>query len=88
MFPLSDLCETRVWREAYQEGVNNGLKEGFKEGFTAGFREGFTKGFEEGRVLARQQIIGRLQSSGQTLKQISQLLGITVVEVRRLAKKK
>ena len=60
MFKLHDIRETRVWKEA----------------------------LEEGQVIAMQRVVERLQANGQTPKEIAQLLGISVAEVRRLAKKK
>ncbi len=69
MFKLHDLRKTRVWQEAHEEGVEQGVEQGV----------------EEGRRLEKQQLVERLQASGHTLKEIAQLLGISVTEVRRLA---
>ena len=64
MFKLHDIRETRVWKEALEEGI------------------------EEGKQRRDEEHVERLKASGKTLKEIAQLLGITLAEVRRLAKKK
>jgi predicted transposase/invertase (TIGR01784 family) len=71
MFKLHDIRKTRVWQEAREEGMEEGVE----------------KGIEKGKVLERQQLVQRLQASGQTLKEIAQLLGISLAEARRLAKR-
>lgn len=72
MFKLHDLRETRVWKEAHQEGKEEGLEEGI----------------EKGKKEKMQEVVERLQANGQTQKQIAELLEISVSEVRRLTKKK
>jgi predicted transposase/invertase (TIGR01784 family) len=71
MFKLHDIRKTRVWQEAHEEGMEKGIE----------------KGIEEGRMLEKQQLVGRLKANGNTLKEIAQLLGISLAEVRRLTKK-
>jgi len=68
MFKLHDIRETRVWKEAHEEGVEEGL--------------------EKGKQRRDEEHVERLKANGKTLKEISELLGITLAEVRRLAKKK
>ncbi len=70
MFKLHDIRKTKVWQEAREEGLEEGIE----------------KGREEGLSLGKQQFIKQLQSKGHSLKEISQLLDLTVAEVRRLAK--
>ncbi len=43
--------------------------------------------FDALEVKKKRQLVERLQANGQTLKEISQLLGISVTEVRRLARR-
>jgi predicted transposase/invertase (TIGR01784 family) len=47
--------------------------------------EGIEKGIEKGRALEKRQLVEHLQANGQTLKEIAQLLEISLTEVRRLA---
>jgi predicted transposase/invertase (TIGR01784 family) len=77
MFKLHDLRKTRVWQDAHQEGREKGIEEGIEEGIE--------KGIEKGRALEKRRTIKRLQASGHTLKEIAQLLEISLAEVRRLA---
>jgi predicted transposase/invertase (TIGR01784 family) len=73
MFKLDDLRKTRVWQEAHEEGIEKGIEKGRQEGI------------EKGRAIEKRRLVERLQARGQTLKEIAQLLGISVSEVRRLA---
>jgi predicted transposase/invertase (TIGR01784 family) len=77
MFKLHDIRKTRVWQEAHEEGIEKGIEKGIEEGIE--------KGIEKGRALEKRQLVERLQANGQTLKEISQLLKISLTEVRRLA---
>jgi predicted transposase/invertase (TIGR01784 family) len=55
------------------------------EGREQGHEERLEEGIEKGRALVKQEVLKRLQSHGQTLKQISELMGLSLAEVRRLA---
>ncbi len=70
---VPDLRKTQVWQQAYEEGIKNGTEVGTEIGI------------EVGRLIERQQLIERLQANGKTLKEIAQLLGVSLAEVRRLA---
>jgi predicted transposase/invertase (TIGR01784 family) len=80
MFKLHDIRKTRVWQEAYEEGVEKGIEKGIEEGIEKGIEEGI----EKGRSLEKQQTVERLQANGQTPREIAQLLGISLAEIRRL----
>jgi predicted transposase/invertase (TIGR01784 family) len=69
MFKLHDIRKTRVWQEALEEGRE----------------EGREKGREEGIALAKRELVRRLRANGQTMKEIAQLMGVSLSEVRRLA---
>ena len=75
MFQLHDLRETRVWQEAHEEGLQKGLEEGLQEGL------------EKGKLLAQQEMVGKLRAKGRSTKEIADELGIPLIEVRRLARK-
>jgi predicted transposase/invertase (TIGR01784 family) len=47
--------------------------------------EGREKGREEGIALAKRELVRRLRANGQTMKEIAQLMGVSLSEVRRLA---
>jgi predicted transposase/invertase (TIGR01784 family) len=83
MFKLHDIRKTRVWQEAHEEGMEKGIEKGIEEGI----EKGIEKGIEEGRNLEKQQLAERLKANGKTLKEIAQLMGISLAEVRRLTKK-
>ena len=67
---FDDIRKTRVWQEAHEEGVEEGIE----------------KGIEKGKVLERKQLVQRLPVNGHSLKEIAQLLGLSLSEVRRLAR--
>ena len=49
------------------------------------WQEAHEEGIEKGRALEKRQLVEHLQANGQTLKEIAQLLEISLTEVRRLA---
>ena len=79
MFKLHDIRKTRVWQEAYEEGRQEGLE--------VARQERRQKWIEVGRVLERKRVVPLLKSNGYSLKDIAELLKISVAEVRRLAKR-
>ncbi len=89
IFKLHDIRKTRVWQEAHEEGIEQGIEKGIEkgieQGIEKGIEQGIEKGIEKGRALEKRQLVQRLQANGQTLKEIAQLLGISVTEVRRMA---
>ncbi|MDD1449493.1 DUF4351 domain-containing protein, partial [Dolichospermum sp. ST_sed8] len=68
MFLLSDIKQTRVYRDARQEGRQEGIQEGRQEGRQEGIQEGIQKGRQEGIQAGRQEGIqkGR-QNEAKTL---------------------
>src|SRR6185369_1770049 len=76
MFKLADIRKTRVWQEALVEGEARGEAKGKAEGKA------------EGKTETRREIVARLLTKEMTHAQIADLVGITVQEVRRLAKAK
>jgi predicted transposase/invertase (TIGR01784 family) len=79
MFKLHDLRKTRVWQQAREQGLEEGIEQGIEEGIE--------KGIEKGRLIEKQQLVERLVSTGKAPKEIAEILGISVAEVRRLAKR-
>ena len=47
--------------------------------------EGREEGCEQGRALEKRELAQRLRTSGQSMKEIAQLMGISLSEVRRFA---
>jgi len=68
MFALSDLKDTRVYKDAVQEGIRRGL------------HRGWLKGKQEGK----QEIALNLLRIGMDVVQVSQVTGLTVDQVSRL----
>jgi predicted transposase/invertase (TIGR01784 family) len=75
MFKLQDIRKTRVWQEAREEGLEEGIERGIE------------KGIDHGRAIANQEHVKRLRASGHPLKEIAELLGMTMTEVRRHARR-
>ena len=67
--PGSIVAATRVWQAAHEEGIEIGTE----------------KGIEKERALEKQKLVARLQASGHSVKEIAQLLDISLAEARRLA---
>jgi len=68
MFALSDLKNTRVYKDAVQEGLKRGLKRGLQKGLQKG----------------RQEIAVNLLRTGMDVEQVAQVTGLTVEKVSQL----
>ena len=75
MFQLHDLRKSRVWQEAHETGIEKGIEKGRAEGI------------EQGEARAHQKTVQRLIAKGKTPKEIAALLGFTLAQVRRLARR-
>jgi predicted transposase/invertase (TIGR01784 family) len=51
------------------------------------WQEAREEGREEGRRLRDREHVERLRANGQTLKEIAQVLGVSMAEVRRLVRR-
>ena len=80
MFALSDLKNTRVYKDAVQEGVRRGLHRGWQKGKEEGKQEGKKEGKKEGK----QEIALNLLRIGMDVVQVSQVTGLTIAQVSRL----
>jgi len=80
MFQLHDLRESKVWQEAQQVGKTLGREEGREEG-----RQ---EGREEGREERDREFVKLLQDMGKPLKEIAELMKVSLAEVRRYARSK
>jgi len=80
MFALSDLKNTRVYKDAVQEGVRRGLHRGWQKGKEEGKQEGKKEGKKEGK----QEIALNLLRIGMDVVQVSQVTGLTVGQVSKL----
>jgi predicted transposase/invertase (TIGR01784 family) len=76
MFALSDIKNTRVYKDALQEGEQKGLQRGWQRGL----HRGWQKGKQEGK----QEIALNLLKVGMSVEQVSQVTGLTVEQVRQL----
>jgi predicted transposase YdaD len=52
------------------------------------WQDAFEEGRQEGRIIANQQFFSYLKANGLSPKEIAQLLGISLSEVRSLSKRK
>jgi predicted transposase YdaD len=55
MFTVSDLKQTRVYKDAVQEGIQQGLIQGLEQGLMKGLAKGRDEGREEGREQALER---------------------------------
>ena len=68
MFGLSDLCQTKVYQEALEEGRQEDLQEGL----------------QEGELKAKLESVPRLSAIGLSVEQIAQALELTLEQVRQV----
>lgn len=78
MFQLTELRKTRAWQQIHEEGVVEGIENGFQIGFKIGF--------EIGKSHAHQKFARNCLANGMSIKETAKLTGVSVVQVRRLAK--
>ncbi|MEH2036209.1 hypothetical protein [Nostoc sp.] len=95
MFEIK-LQETRVYREAKEEGRQEGLKQaleeirekglqqGIQEGIQQGLQEGLQEGIQQGRELAKLELIPRCLAYGISIEEVARLLHLTIEEVEQV----
>jgi len=71
MLQISDFRHTRIYQEGYEEG----------------FVEGLVLGREEAREKSVEEIAKTLLEKGMPVTEIAELTGLTLTQVRKLAKK-
>ncbi len=75
MFEIK-LQETRVYREAKEEGRQEGLKQALEEG-----RE---QGIQQGREEAKLELIPRFLAYGISIEEVARLLDLTIEQVKQI----
>ncbi|MBN3871204.1 aspartate aminotransferase [Nostoc sp. JL33] len=79
MFEIN-LQETRVYREAKEEGRQEGLKQALEE-----IREkGREQGIQQGREQAKLELIPRFLAYGISIEEVAQLLNLTIEKVEQV----
>ncbi|MBD2242929.1 Rpn family recombination-promoting nuclease/putative transposase [Nostoc sp. FACHB-888] len=79
MFEIK-LQETRVYREAKEEGRQEGLKQALEK-----IREkGVQEGIKQGRELAKLELIPRCLAYGISIEEIARLLDLTIEQVEQV----
>lgn len=86
MLELSELRQTRVYKEAHAEGRLEGLEQGIARGLKQGIKQGIEQGIEQGELNAKLNTIPLLQELGLSLEQIASRLGLKLETVREAAR--
>ena len=79
MFEIT-LQETRVYREAKEEGLKQALEEIREKGLQQGIQEGI----QQGRELAKLELIPRFLAYGIPIEEVARLLHLTIEEVEQV----
>ncbi|MCC5599004.1 hypothetical protein [Nostoc favosum] len=79
MFEIK-LQETRVYREAKEEGLKQALEEIREKGLQQGIQEGI----QQGRELAKLELIPRCLAYGISIEEVARLLHLTIEEVEQV----
>ncbi|MBD2728200.1 hypothetical protein H6G96_18245 [Nostoc sp. FACHB-892] len=79
MFEIK-LQETRVYREAKEEGRQEGLKQALEEIREKGLKEGI----QQGRELAKLELIPRCLAYGISIEEVARLLNLTIEQVEQV----
>jgi predicted transposase/invertase (TIGR01784 family) len=77
MFGLSELKQTRVYQQAFAEGI--------EEGEQKGRQEGEQKGRQEGELRGKLLAVPAMLAAGLTVEQIAQALDLSVDDVIKAA---
>ena len=80
MFQLTELKKTRAWQDMHREFSEKGLQEGHQKGLQEGLKEGIE--------LAQRDVVRHCLAKGLSMKETAKLTGISLAQVRRLAKQK
>lgn len=79
MFEIT-LQETRVYREAKEEGRQEGLKQALEE-----IREkGREQGLKQGREEVKRELIPRCLAYGISIEEVARLLNLTIEQVEQI----
>ncbi|MEH2285253.1 MAG: hypothetical protein V7K90_28730 [Nostoc sp.] len=79
MFEIK-LQETRVYREAKEEGRQEGLKQALEE-----IREkGREQGLKQGREEVKRELIPRCLAYGISIEEVARLLNLTIEQVEQI----
>ncbi len=79
MFEIK-LQETRVYREAKEEGRQEGLKQAREEGI----KQAREEGLKQGREQAKLELIPRFLAYGISIEEVARLLNLTIEQVEQL----
>jgi predicted transposase/invertase (TIGR01784 family) len=79
MFEIT-LQETRVYREAKEEGRQEGIKQALEEIREKGRQEGIKLGREQ----AKRELIPRFLAYGISIEEVARLLNLTIEEVEQV----
>ncbi|MBN3908146.1 MAG: hypothetical protein HWQ35_16855 [Nostoc sp. NMS1] len=83
MFEIK-LQETRVYREAKQEGLELGLELGRQEGLKQALEEIREKGRKQGREQAKLELIPRCLAYGISIEEVARILNLTIEQVEQI----
>lgn len=85
MFGLSELKQTKVYQQAFAEGMEAGKQEGMEAGRQEGIETGKQEGMETGRQEGKLLAVPAMLAAGLTVEQIAQALELSVEDVRKAA---
>ncbi|MDZ8260664.1 hypothetical protein [Nostoc sp. ChiQUE01b] len=87
MFEIK-LQETRIYREAKEEGLKQALEEirelGIQQGLQLGRELGLQLGIQQGRELAKLELIPRCLAYGISIEEVARLLHLTIEEIEQV----
>ena len=71
-------------REGLQQGIQQGLQQGLQQGIQQGLQQGIQQGLQQGVQQVKIETIHRMGTKGFSVEDISEIVGLTVDEVKKL----
>ena len=73
-----------VIKTARDKGVREGLQQGIQQGLQQGIQQGLQQGLQQGVQQVKIETIHRMGTKGFSVEDISEIVGLTVDEVKKL----
>ena len=70
--------------EGIQKGMQKGMEKGMEEGIQKGMQKGMEKGMQKGMEKGRSEMLKKLTSLGNSVRQLSEMFGMSENEIERL----
>jgi len=71
-------------KQGLEQGIKQGLEQGLEQGIEQGLEQGIEQGLEQGQKQMQYLIVKKLKSKKMSLKDISEITGLSVEEINKI----